>query len=149
GVGAPARREIDDPRVGRVQPRDRARVGLDVGQLVGPDATQAAHAVGVAATLELGQAGELVWPGREDDLAAALMLDVVRLAILVQLARALNTQTRLQRARLVVDASVYHPRAVAALVGGQLVLALEHAHRRLRMAPDQLTRNGETHDTAT
>ncbi len=57
-------------------------------------------------------------------------------------ARSVDAQSRLQRARPVVDARVDHARAVAGLVRRQLLLALEHAQRRARMPACQLARDG-------
>jgi hypothetical protein len=84
--------------------------------------------------LELLQARELDVVGRDDQLSATLARDLALLAIRIQLARAFDTQTGLQRAGLVVDAGVNNPRVVARLVGSDLRFALEHAHRRARMA---------------
>ncbi len=95
-------------------------------------------AVGAAAALELLQAPELLALGRHDHLAARSCGDLVLRAVLVQLARTLHAQARLQRPRLVVDPRVDHPRVVAGLVCAQLGLALEHAHRQPRVAAGQL-----------
>ena len=69
-------------------------------------------------------------------------------AVLVHLARALDAQARLQRAGHVVDAGVDHAGVVAGLVGADVGLALEHAHRRAWIARDQLARDRETDDPA-
>ena len=69
-------------------------------------------------------------------------------AVLIQLARALHAQARLERAGHVVDAGVDHARVVAGLMRADLGLALEHADRRLRVAPDQLARDRQAHDPA-
>ena len=96
---------------------------------------QAGHAVGLAAALELVQAVQLGGVGRDDHLAAALVRDAPLLAVLVHLARALDAQAGLERAGRVVDAGVDHAGVVAGLMRADLGLALEHAHRRARVAP--------------
>ena len=98
------------------------------------------------AALELLQAAELGGVGGDDQLAAALVGDVALLAVLVQLARALHAQARLQRAGRVVDAGVDHPGVVAGLVLADLLLALEHAHRRVRLPSRQLARHRQADD---
>ncbi len=78
GVGARHRGEVDDPRRGRVQTRDPARVGLELADLRGVHAPQAGDPVGAATALELLQAPELRGLGRHDQLAARLVRDLVR-----------------------------------------------------------------------
>ena len=117
-----------------VQPGDPPRMGLERLDAGGVEAAQPGNAVGVAAAFELIQAPELAGVGRDDHLSAALVGDPPLLAVLVQLARALHTQTRLQRARRVVDPGVNHPGVVAGLVRAELGFALEHGHRQARMA---------------
>ena len=63
------------------------------------------------------------------------------------MSRAPSTHSfRLQGSRCVVDAGVHHARVVAALVTGELWLALEHAHLRPRAAESQLARDSEADD---
>ena len=85
---------------------------------------------------------------RDDQLAALLERDAVLLAVGVQVARALHAQPRLERAGRVVDAGVDHAAVAAGLVLGDLALALEHHHARVRAAPQELARDGEPEDAA-
>ena len=103
GIRASDRWEVDDPGAGGVQPGDPPCVWLELLDARGVDPAQAWNAVGLAASLELIQPVELRRIGRDDHLAAALMRDAALLAVLIQLARALDAQARLQRAGHVVD----------------------------------------------
>jgi len=88
--------EVDDPGVGRVQAGDARAVGLELSDLLGPQAAQAGHLVGAAATLELVEARELALVQRDDDLAAALDGDAALLAVVIEARGALDAQARLQ-----------------------------------------------------
>ena len=125
---------------------DAPRVRLELLDSRGVDTSQARHAVGPAAPLELLEPRELSAIGGDDHLPAALAGDLVLLAVLVHLAGALHAQARLQRARRVIDARVDHARVVAGLVGSDLVLALEHANRGQRVASGQRSRDGQPDD---
>ena len=70
------------------------------------------------------------------------------LAVLIQLPPSLHAQPGLQRAGRVVEARVDDARVVAALVGGELGLPLEHADRRSRTAVDQLAGDRQADDPA-
>ena len=70
----------------------------------------------------------------------------VLLAELVQLARALDAQPRLERARRVVDARVDDSAVVAGLVEADVVLLLEDDDRAARVAAVQLARDREPED---
>jgi hypothetical protein len=111
-----------------VQRGDAARVRLDLTQAGAVEAPQARHAVRVPAPLELVEARQLGLVERDDHLAAALVRDLVALAVLVQLARALDAEPRLQRPGRVVDPGVHYAAVVAGLVTPDAVLLLEHAH---------------------
>src|ERR1700674_1002435 len=123
-------------------------MGLDPCDRRGVDSSQAWHPVGLAPALELLQARELRGVRRQDELSASLVRDPSLGAVLEQLACALDAETGLQRARLVVDARVDHARAVGGLMRCWLGLTLEHADRRPRVAVAQLAGHREPHDPA-
>jgi hypothetical protein len=129
-----------------VQGGDAGRVRLELAQPRGVDPPQAGHAVGLAAPLELVQAGELALVQRDDHLAAALVRDPALLAVARQLAHALDAQARLQRPRRVVDAGVDDAGVVTRLVGGELRLALQHDDAAPRIAARELARDGKAED---
>ena len=117
GVRARDSGEVDDPGARRVQPGDSARVRLERFDAVRVDPAQTRYPVGLPAPLQLIEPAQLGGVGRDDHLPARLVGDSVLLAVLVQLARALDAQPRLQRAGRVVDARVNHPRVVTRLMG--------------------------------
>jgi hypothetical protein len=138
--------EVDDARGGGVQGGDAAAVRLHLGQPRGVQAPQPGHAVGAPSTLELVERAELARPGRDDDLAAALVGDPALLAQVLHEPRALDAQARLERPGGVVDARVQDAAVVAGLVAADLGLALEHRHAPARVAQDQLARDGQPDD---
>ena len=73
--------------------------------------------------------------GGDDDLAAPVPGDVVAVAELDQLGPARGAQLGLARARRVVEAGVDHPRVVAALVGGDRRLLVQHHAPARRVEP--------------
>ena len=108
---------------------------------------QAGDAVRVPAPLELVEARQLLGLGGDDHLAAALGADPALVAVVVELARALDAEPRLQRSRAVVDPGVDHAAGMAGLVGRDPLLALEHRDRCASgVAQRQLARGGEADD---
>ena len=134
------------PVAGECSAATPARVRLQLRQLAAVQPPQPRHAVGAPAALELRQGGQLVRLGGDHHLAAALVLDAVALAVLVQEPRALHAQPRLQRPGGVVDAGVHHAAVAAGLVRGQLGFLLEHPDRQARVALGQLARGRQAHD---
>ena len=126
-----------------MQGGDPAGVGLELSQSLAVDPAQPGDPVGPSPALELIQAWELLAVDRDDDLAAALVGYPVTLAEGVHVPRPFHAQLPLQRPGCVVDAGVHDARVVAALVTGELGLALEHAHARPRTAEGQLARDSE------
>src|SRR5439155_4354353 len=149
GVGGRDSLKIRGPRVGRVQRGDPARVGLETLDLRCVDVAQARHAVGPSPPPELLEPGQLRGVGGDDQLAAAIDGDAALLAVVIQLARALDAEPRLQRARRVVDAGMDDARVVSGLVRADLALALQYAHRGAWVATDQLARDRQANDPAT
>ena len=141
--------EVDDRRRGRVQRRDAGGVRLDLAQPVRVEPAQArgrrSPRRGAASSSSPGSSDS---SRRDDHLAAALVGDAARVAVLGQLAHALDAQARLQRAGHVVDAGVGDARVVAGLVVGEPVLALEHDDAAAGVAARQLARDGEAEDPA-
>src|SRR3954453_13011918 len=109
-------REVDDAGLRGGQRLYARRVRLDLAQPVGVEAPKARHAVRVAASLELVEAGQLALVEGDDQLAAALRLDPARVAVLVERTRALHAQRGLQRTGRVVDARVDDAARMARLV---------------------------------
>ena len=128
---------------------DAGGVRFDLAQLIGADPAQPRHAVGDAAALQLIEPRQLALLGRDDHLARPLSRDPSLVAIGVEPPRALNREPRLQRARRVIDAGVDHPAGVAALVGGDALLALEHDDLGTRVASLQLPRDRDSDDPGT
>src|SRR3954471_25014275 len=106
-----------------------ADVCLDHCDLVGADPSQPRYAVRVPTTFQLGQAGQLALARGDDQLAAALRLDPVLRAVLVELPRALHAQLRLQRSGRVVDAGVDHAAVPGRLDESDVGLALDQRKR--------------------
>src|SRR4051812_7194672 len=98
---------------------------LDARELLGAQALQPRHSVRSPSTFKVIEPGQLGRGGGDDDLAATLVRDPTLLAELVQLARAINTQLRLERARCIVDAGVHHAGVVPRLVKADLGFSLE------------------------
>ena len=128
GVGRGDRGEVHDPGLRGVQRRQARGRGLDLAQLLRPDAAQAGHAVLARAALELVQPRQVRVAHRDDDLPAGLRGDPMVGAVGVQRVRALAAQPRLQRPGRVVDALVDDAAVVGGLVRAEPVLALEHEH---------------------
>ena len=101
-------------------------VGLDLLELARSQPAQPGHAVLAAAALQLVEARHLGRSAGHDQLAAALVRDPLRLAVLVHAPRARHAQPGFQRSRLVVDAGMDHPAVVAGLVAGDVVLGFDH-----------------------
>ena len=126
---------------------DPAGMRLDLAKPVGLEAAQPGHPVLAAAALQLVQPGQLALVAGDDQLAAPLERDAALPAVLVQLARALDAEPRLQRPGRVVDPRVDDAAVVPRLVLRHGVLALEHDHARVRAAPLQLARHREPEDS--
>jgi hypothetical protein len=131
-----------------VKGRDAAGVGLDLADLVLVQPPQAGDPVGLAAELELGEAGQLRLVDGDDQLAVALEGQALCRAVLGEESRPLDAEPRLQRARGVVDAGVDDAARMPRLVGGDSVRRLEHAKVEDRPPPQQLTRRRQPEDAA-
>src|SRR5690349_3597051 len=140
--------EVDDARGRRVESRDSLGVGLDVRNLIAIEAAQARDFVRPPAALELVEALDLRLGGGDDELARTTMGDLPLGAEGVESARALHTQARLQRPRLVVDAGVDDAARMAGLVPPELWLRLEDDDPRLRVSRGQLSGDGRSQDPA-
>ena len=134
GVGARDGCEVDDAGVRRVQPGDPAGVRLELLDAVRVDAPQTrarrwrgrGARARPAARARCESVATITLPQRS-------LRDSPLGAVLVQLARALHAQPRLQRAGLVVDAGVDHARVVAGLMA---------AHSSARARARRPTRRG-------
>src|SRR5690606_28855693 len=98
--------EVDDARLGRVERGDPGGMGLDLAQLVAAQPPQPRYAVRPPAPLELVERRQLAAVEGDDELPRLLRGDPARLAVLVEEARALDAEARLQRPGGVVDARV-------------------------------------------
>src|SRR3954471_24642928 len=119
---------------------------LDLAESLRPDPLKAGDAVRLSAPLEFVEPTQLRLPGRDDDLPVSLRIDSVGGAVVVEPRGPLDAEPRLQRPGGVVDAGVDHPAGVAALVGGDPGVALEHHDFGAWMALLQLARGGEADD---
>ena len=138
--------EVDHPGGRRVKGGDPARVRLDLGDLLGPDAAQPGDAVGRAAALELFEGAQFRVVRGDDQLAGAPRLDAPLGAVAVEQLGAFHAELRLQRARRVVDARVDDPARAPGLLGREAGFALEHRQRAARLAGEQLARDREPDD---
>jgi len=129
-----------------MQRGDASAVGLHFGELPGREPPQTRHLVLAAAPLELVEAAELTLVARDDDLAAALVRDLVLLAVVVHLAGAGYAKARLERARDVVDARVNYPAVGAGLPARHLRAPLEHDSAQLRPPPLELASDRQAED---
>ena len=138
--------EIDRERLGRMeraQPRD---VRLELAQTLGPDLGDTRHAVGTTAPVQLVEPRELRLVGGDDHLAAAQHGDLSLLAVADQPFCALRAETRLERARRVVDATVDDPAGTAGLVQADLRLLVEDGDPQARMSQRQRARRRQAQD---
>jgi len=99
---------------------DPARVRLDLGDLAGAEAAKARDLVLTPPALQFLEARQLLRPGSDDQLAAALCGDPPLGTVGVELSRAFDAQARLERARHVVDPGVDDARGAPGLVGSEL-----------------------------
>src|SRR5262249_46441570 len=122
-------RIVDDPGLRNVEAGNAGHVRLKLADLLGAEPAHAVQPVGAPAPLELIERWQLGRPRGDDQLAAALVRHAVLLAQPVHEVATLHAVPRLQRPRLVVQPRVDHAAVVAALVGGELRLGLEHHER--------------------
>jgi hypothetical protein len=149
GERAGDRLEVHDRGLGRVQRLDAAHVRLDLRDLAGGNPPQALHPVGGAAALELVELRPLGLRHRDDQLAVAAGGQAARLAVVVELARALGAQAGLERAGRVIDAGVQDAGVVPGLMEADIGLALEHRDGAVRLPRQQLARDREADDAGT
>ncbi len=121
--------EVDDAGRRAVKASHAPRMWLELAYALSVETAQPVHAVERAPSLELLQPRDLLGARGEDQLAAALVRDLMLFAIAVELRRSLHAQARLGRAGLVVDARVDDAGVVAGLVLTQLGLTLQYAYR--------------------
>src|ERR1035437_6169944 len=121
---------------------------LQLSHLRLTDPRESEHAVGPPPGLELVEPGKLGRLGRDDQLPAALVRDLVALAEGVEPAHPLHAQARLQRARAVVDAGVDHARVGPGLVTADVTLALEHGDAQMRLPGGELVSPRQPDDPA-
>ncbi len=96
--------------------------------------------------LELPQPVELALVERDDELAALLVREPAPLDVGAQQADAAPAELRLERARRVVDAGVDDAAVAAGLVERQVVLLLQHRHRRVGAQLGEPPRHREADD---
>ena len=131
-----------------MQRRHAAGVRLDLGDLAAVDPAQPGDLVLATPPLELVESRQLGLVGGDDQLAVAPRLDPALVAVGVEQPGALDAEPRLERAGGVVDAGVDDAARVGGLVGGEPVLALEHAEGRVRVPGEQLAGDREPEDAA-
>ena len=139
---------VGDARRGDVQGADAAGGGLELGEFFGADLADAGHAVGPAAVGQRVQAAGLRLVGRHDDLAAALVGDVVLPAELQHLLGPAHGEPRLGGAGPIVEAAVDHAAVVPRLVLTDVGLLLDHDDGQPGEALDQGERGGQANDAA-
>ena len=136
---------VGDAGVEHVQRGDPGGVRLDLAEPLGPDALDP-HPIDAAAPLELDQLGAFVLVHRDDDLAADLVRDAARPAVLDHRHASRRAESRLLRTRRVVDAGVDHTRVAAGLVPGGCVLLLGDRDRATRVSLLDRARGREPDD---
>jgi hypothetical protein len=139
---------VHDGGVGRVDAGHRPHVRLDLAHAAGVDQAEPRHAVGRAPLVEGVQPRHLLLRGGDDDLAAAVVLDRVRLAEVHHQAHALHAQAGLEGAGLVVDAGVDDAAVVAGLVPAELGFLLAQHEFQRRKLLEQRPRRGQPDDPA-
>ena len=140
--------EVDDPRIGGVQALEAAHVGLDLGEPRPVDLPQPGDTVLAAAPVQLLETRNLALRRRDDELAAALIRDLLAIAVLVEQLVPLDAQTRLERSRRVVDPRVDDAAVVSRLMARKLVLLLQQRQPDSGVTCDQLASDRETEDAS-
>jgi hypothetical protein len=104
------------------------------------------HSVGAALCEQRFEGGLLRRVGGHDELAAALVRDATRNAVVEQPTGAIDAQLGLERSGRVVDARVDHAAVVRARFHARLRVLLEHADRRIRPALRDRQRRRQARD---
>ena len=121
---------------------------LDLGDALGPDQFEPLDAVRHAAFVERLETDQLARVTRHDQLAAALVGDLVPITELGDGAAALDAEAGLERPRPVVDAGVDHTAVVAGLTARHGRGLLDHADAQLGVAGEQMPGAREAEDPA-
>ena len=119
---------------------------LDLAQRLPLEPAHAGNAVRPRSALELPQPVELALVERDDELAALLVREAALREVGAQQADAAAAELRLERARRVVDAGVDDAAVAAGLVERQVVLLLQHGHRRVGAQLGEPPRHREADD---
>ena len=140
--------EVDDSRVGSVETLDAANVGLELEHPRLVDLPQAGDAVLGTAPIQLLEARDLAPRCRDDQLAAALVGNLLPVAVLIEQPAPLDAEARLQRSRRVVDPRVDNATVVSRLMARERVLFLQQREPDAGVTCQQLACDGETQDAA-
>ena len=139
---------IDDTFLRDAEGGDPGGVGFDLAELGGVEPLEAFEAVLLAAEFEVTQALDFGFAGGDDDLAADLMVDGVRAAEFGHEPDSAHGEAGFQRAGFVVKTAVKDAAVVRALMAARAILFLKDANGCSRVAKEQLTGDGETHDAS-
>src|SRR6202034_2526744 len=107
---------VDDSGGRRVQRGASPAFGLDIGDLASRYPAQSWDAVGMAARLKLRESWQLIIAQGDNQFPAALIRNRFLSTELIHEPGALNAEPGLERAGLVVHATVNHARVVTGLV---------------------------------
>ena len=122
--------------------------GFQLVQFAGAELANVGHAVGGAALGQVGETIELRLPRRDDDLAAALVGDVVLLAELQHLLGPADRQPGLGGAGAVVEPAVDDAAVVAGLMLADIRFFLQHDDGNAGEALHKRQCGGESNDAA-
>ena len=122
--------EVDDAGPGNVKRGEAGGVGLELLEARRIESAEALQSVGAPPGLQFHEPGEMLRPGRDDDLPARLEGDSLPCAEVRQRVPSLGAERGLQRPGTVVEAGVDDAAVPSGLVGGEAGLRFQEKHRR-------------------
>ncbi len=131
-----------------MQGGDAPDVWLDLAHLLRAEPAQASQPVLGAALLQVLQPRDLGVVHRHDELAADIVWNGVFAAELRHLRHAADGEPGLERAGLVIEATVQHAAVVRALVAAHACFFFEDSDARVRQPSRELDGGGHAHDAA-
>ena len=133
--------EVDDARSGRVERADPLYGRLDLPEIILVEKRDPFDAVRAGPSVDVVEPGQIALVRRDHDLAAPFGRDSVLLAVGVQRSASLHAQSRLERARGVVDPRVDNAAVMPRLVRGDPVFLLENEDAEALVAAQRLAGN--------
>ena len=134
------------PVDGAPERADAGRMGLELTDALGPDLLEAGDLVGHRALADGREGRKLGRVERDDELAGPLDRDAALVAVRLQVALALATEARLQRAGRVVQPGVEHAAVVAGLMARDVRLLLDERDAQVGVRLQEPERGRESED---